>query len=471
MANLIVPSVLAAVLALTPAFAQKDEGPPKKGVIRALLITGQNNHDWEYTSPRLAEILVESGRFKVTVTRSPGTDLAADDLAEKFDVFVLDYNGKRWGAAAEQNFVKAVESGVGVSIVHASNNPFPGWVEYEKMCALMWRKGTGHGVFHPFDVKITDRDHPITRDMPDMRMHPDELYHRMVHMHNTDYRLLATAMSSEKSRGTGKAEPMILVKNWGKGRIFHTPLGHVWRKQLNTHASYADPQFRNLVARGSEWAATGKVTLPGQPPNFLTVEEKKQGFRMIFNGRKLTGWRNYKQKAAKGWVVQHGAIMLPPGARAGDLMTEDQFGEFDFRFEFKVAKNSNSGVIYRVRETQGSSYMTGPEYQVLDANARSAKKHASAALYDMIPAEGSALHSTGEYNTGRIVIRKGRLQHWLNGKKVVDCSYGDDEWKARVSKSKFKKWGEFGVHPSGHLALQDHGGQVWYRSLRIREFK
>ena len=127
-------------------------------------------------------------------------------------------------------------------------------------------------------------------------------------------------------------------------------------------------------------------------------------------------------------------------------------------------------MIYRVRETRGASYQTGPEYQVLDAAARAGAKHRSAALYDMIAPKGAQLKATGEYNAGRIVIHEGRLQHWLNGVKVVDCSYGDDAWKTMVAGSKFRRMPEFGIHPSGHIAFQFHGGEVWYRSIRIKVF-
>jgi type 1 glutamine amidotransferase len=471
-----IPAVLAFVLAAMPAAGQEvaraAPEPATSERIPALLITGANNHDWKWTAPRLARILEASGRFAVTITDQPAKTLADAKELARYRVFVLDYNGPRLGAAAEANFLAAVEGGTGVTVVHAANNSFAGWVEYEKMVALCWRKGTGHGRFHAFDVKVTDRDHPLTRDMPDLRSHPDELYHRLVHMHDTDYRVLATAHSSKKSGGSGRAEPMILVKNYGKGRIFHTPLGHVWRNTPGTHASFADPQFRHLLARGTEWAATGRITLPPQPPNFLTAEEKQQGFRLLFDGRSFDGWRIYKRQGVdQGWVVKDGAMMVPARARAGDIMTTEQFGEFDFRFEFKVTRNANSGVIYRVRETQNATYQTGPEYQVLDAAARAGRKHVAGALYDMIAPAGGALRPVGQYNSGRIVLRNGRLQHWLNGTKVLECSYGDEAWKQLVAGSKFRKMPEFGTHATGHIAFQDHGGEVWYRSIRIRSFE
>ena len=462
------PLILTLSLVSAVAFAPR---PVAQDKIPVLLITGANNHDWEWTAPSLEKILVESGRFAVTVTSKPGETLADGDGLKKYRVFVLDYNGPRWGPKAEKNFLAAVEGGTGVSVVHASNNPFHGWVEYEKLVALCWREGTGHGRFHAFDVKVTDRKHPLTKDMPDMRSHPDELYHRLAHMHDTGYRVLATAHSSKESDGTGQDEPMIIVKNWGKGRIFHTPLGHVWRGKVPTRASHADPQFRHLISRGTEWAATGKVTLPAQPPNFLTAEEKRQGFRLLFNGRDLTGWRGYKLKGPpqKGWVVKQGCLVHERRGGGGDIMTADQYGDFDLRFEWKVTKGANSGVIYHVRETGRSTYNTGPEYQILDdANRPSKAVHQSGSLYDMVAPKGNTLAPTGQFNTGRIVVKEGRLQHWVNGVRVLECPIAGEKWQAMIQASKFKKMQEFGKYPSGYIAFQDHGDEVWYRSIRIR---
>ena len=439
--------------------------------IPVLLITGANNHDWKWTAPELAKVLEESGRFRVTISEKPGEVLAKPDELQKYKAIVLDYNGPRWGEAAERGFLSAVKGGMGVSVIHAANNAFPGWVEYEKLVALCWRKGTGHGRFHPFDVKVVDRDHPITKNMPDMRMHPDELYHKLVPMHGTDYRVLATAHSSKKSGGTGNEEPMIIVKQYGKGRIFHTPLGHVWKNSPGTWASYSDPQFRHLVARGTEWAATGKVTLPARVPNFLTAEEKKAGFHLIFNGRDLSGWRGYRQKQApkKGWVVQDAALHHIKKGGGGDIVSEEAYGDFDLRFEWKVAKGSNSGVIYHVHETKGPTYKTGPEYQILDdASWKPKPKNSAGALYDLVAPLGKKLAAVGHWNTGRIVVHKGRVQHWLNGVKILEAPIQGPQWDALVAGSKFKAWPEFGTFSKGFVSFQDHDGAVWYRTIRIK---
>lgn len=231
--------------------------------IPALLITGENNHDWAYTYRSLKEILEDTELFSVTMTENPSVRLARDDL-DQYRVFILDYNGKRWGEKAEEAFLAAVRGGVGVVIVHASNNAFEGWKDFEALVGLCWRKGTGHGKFHEFDVKIIDRNHPLTFGMPDLKAHPDELYHNLVKMEGANYRVLATAHSSKESNGTGKSEPMMTVSHFGKGRVFHTPLGHVWRGDVNSRSSHLDPQFRWLIARGAEWAATGQCSIEGK---------------------------------------------------------------------------------------------------------------------------------------------------------------------------------------------------------------
>jgi type 1 glutamine amidotransferase len=229
--------------------------------IPALIVSGANNHDWKWTTPVQQEILEKTGKFEVDVTYEPAKTLADADALKKYKVFVLNYNGPRWGEPAESNFLNAVKAGTGVTVIHAADNAFDGWVEYEKLVGHCWRKGTGHGKFHSFDVKITDRSHPLTKDLPDLKAHPDELYHRLVHMHNVEYKVLATAFDNPDIGGTGNDEPMIIVLQYGQGRVFHTPLGHVWAGKEETRVSHTDPQFHLLIARGTEWAATGACTI------------------------------------------------------------------------------------------------------------------------------------------------------------------------------------------------------------------
>ena len=146
-----------------------------------LVLSGASNHHWEFTSSALAQMLRESGLFRVETSDDPATALARAEGLAAIDAFVLDYNGPRWGAAAETAFLEAVRAGAGVVVVHAADNAFPGWVEYEELVGHVWREGvSGHGRVHPFDVEIVDREHPVTRGLLDIPAHPDELYHGLV---------------------------------------------------------------------------------------------------------------------------------------------------------------------------------------------------------------------------------------------------------------------------------------------------
>jgi type 1 glutamine amidotransferase len=227
--------------------------------IATLLITGANNHDWSRSAPFCQELMQKTGRFEVTLTTTPIVTLADADALKRVQLFFIDYNGPSWGDTAQQNFVQAVRNGAGVCILHATNNAFEGWYEFEEMCALTWREGTAHGAYHNFDIKITDPTHPITQNLPGvLKNHPDELYHRLVHMHHSPFQTLATAFSSPESGGTGRDEPVVIVKSYGKGRIFHCILGHVWEGHVMD--TFINPEFQKLLLRGCEWAATGRVT-------------------------------------------------------------------------------------------------------------------------------------------------------------------------------------------------------------------
>ena len=231
--------------------------------IETLLLSGANNHDWSRSSPFCKELLEGSGKFAVTLTEDPSSTLEDADALKKFGLIFSDYNGPDWSDAAKANFVDAVRGGTGLVILHAADNAFPGWAEYETMVALLWREGTGHGSYHEFEVRIVDRDHPITRGLEDFRLW-DELYHKLVHMHDAPCRVLATAWSDPETGGTGSDEPMMTVQQYGEGRVYHHVMGHVWPGDPNeskgcSMATFENEDFQRTLLRGCEWAATGDV--------------------------------------------------------------------------------------------------------------------------------------------------------------------------------------------------------------------
>ena len=155
-------------------------------------------------------------------------------------------------------------------------------------------------------------------------------------------------------------------------------------------------------------------------------------------------------------------------------MTLDQYDNFDFRFEWKVAPGANSGIMYRVAETEEKSYHTGPEYQVLDDDRHKDGQNpvtSAASIYALFAAENKRLNPVGEFNAGRIVLRGNTIEHYLNGDLVVTKEIGGKEWTDKVAESKFEKWPHFGTQTKGHLVIQDHGDDVWFRSMRIKPLK
>ncbi|MBX3403327.1 MAG: DUF1080 domain-containing protein [Phycisphaeraceae bacterium] len=450
--------------------------------IPTLLITGHNNHNWQYTSRVHADTLRATGRFDVTITDDPARTLADGAALGAYRLFVLDYNDihepRRWGDAAERNFIAAVEGGVGVAAIHAANNSFPGWKDYERMLGLMWRDGTGHGRVHEFGVEFVDRDHPITKGMAEFTTR-DELYHDLVNSQNARYSLLARAMSTSESGGSGKHEPMAFTLSFGKGRVFATPLGHVWVNAEDTKSSITTPGFRTLLVRGAEWAATGAVTLPAEwrdtrTHNTLSPEEKAAGWRLLFDGESTAGWRAYRKPALpdnSGWSVTHSELAYAPGRAGGDIMTADQFGDFELSTEFKVSPGGNSGIIYRVTEDHDYPWQTGPEFQILDDLRHGDKAKATTRTGSFYDVSGCAFDTgrpAGEWNHARIVCRGGRIEHWLNGFKVVDVDLASEEYKAAHARSKWTRMPAFATRARGHIALQDHGDPVWFRNIKVR---
>lgn len=235
--------------------------------LNTLLLTGANPHDWARSSPYLASLLEGSGRFGVTSTEDPSSALEDAAGLGRYDLILTEYLGPEWSEAARANFERAVAAGTGLVILHSADNAFPGWVEYEKMVGLLWREGTSHGEYHEFLVRIVDPGHPITRGIEDF-MQWDELYHRLVHMHGVPYHVLASAYSSPDKGGSGRDEPMMVITQYGQGRVFHMVLGHVWPGDPNAEykgssmLSFENPPYQTTLLRGCEWAATGEVTLP-----------------------------------------------------------------------------------------------------------------------------------------------------------------------------------------------------------------
>ncbi|MBS1750229.1 MAG: ThuA domain-containing protein [Bacteroidetes bacterium] len=291
--NLLMAITVLGILSV-PVFAQKGHK------IKVLIIDGQNNHsNWPQTTKMMKAYLEETGLFAVDIATTPphGTSMESfNPDFEKYKAVVMNYNGDDWSQSTQQAFEKYMRSGGGMVSVHAADNAFPKWTEYNKMIGLggwgnrnekdgpyVYYDSTGklvrdnspgvggsHGTFHAFRIDMRDKNHPITRGVPDSWMHnKDELYDRLrgpaEHM-----TILASAYSAKEERGTGRDEPIMMVISYDKGRIFHTTLGHANESQQCTG-------FITFLQRGVEWAATGKVTqkLPADFPGKDEIRIRK----------------------------------------------------------------------------------------------------------------------------------------------------------------------------------------------------
>ncbi len=268
------------------------------GKLRALIVDGQNNHDWKTTSPILKSVLEKSGRFTVEVVTTPGPGQGGQMSRfrpefSKYDVVVSNYNGEAWPEETRDSLVEYVQGGGGLVIVHAANNAFPEWPEYNTMIGLGgWGgrdekdgpyirfrdgefvqdtspgRGGSHGRRHEFVVVNREPEHPILQGLPEHWRHAeDELYDRL-RGPAENLTVLATAYADPETGGSGEHEPMLMTIDYGEGRVFHTTLGH-------DATAMSGVGFQVTLVRGTEWASTGEVTLTEVPDDFPGVEESR----------------------------------------------------------------------------------------------------------------------------------------------------------------------------------------------------
>lgn len=218
--------------------------------------------------------------------------------------------------------------------------------------------------------------------------------------------------------------------------------------------------------------------------NTLSEKEKKEGWQLLFDGKSTKEWTGTKGNGfpKSGWVIEDGILTVLGStgadhhASGGDIITKDQYGNFELSLEFKIPKGANSGIKYFVVNdfpNQKGNYL-GLEYQIIDdENHADAKlgvngNRTVASLYDLIPAKNKKVKPVGEWNQASIMVKGNHVEHWLNGSKVLEYERGSDEFRKLVAASKYKDLKGFGEMPSGHILLQGHGDTVHYRNIKIR---
>ncbi len=465
--------------------------------LSALIVDGVNNHDWAAGTRAIRTILEGTGRFTVDVRTYPQKPEFA-----RYDVVINNFNGGhtadglRWAPDVERALEAYVRGGGGLVIYHAANNAFRDWPAYNDMIGLGWRdpsfgpglaigpggqvivvpKGTGlapgHGPRHDFELFVRDTDHPITRGLPPHWLHPSEQLTHGQHGPAKGLTILTYAYSEVSRQG----EPMDWVRDYGKGRVYVTMLGHTWKDEPNPNLD--DLNFQTLFARGVEWAATGKVTLP-----------VGLGWEPLFNGGNLDGWESRGEGV---WSVLPGGVLLGERAhphpaspfdaawpidqrqyrswlyRQAWLYTKREFGEFDLHLEYWIAPGSNSGVSIRdpsrahhaigeadtLRPDLAAYPPTTPahigyEIQILDGHG---DKYPSGSIYTFEAAKTTA-ERRGEWNSMEIASRNDGITVRINGEVVAE-SAGDPHRP---------KTGPIG------LQLHDQFTTVLFRNIRIRE--
>jgi len=266
-----------------------------------------------------------------------------------------------------------------------------------------------------------------------------------------------------------------------------TPSGFI---ALQVHASTKDgllvmwKNIRIITKKPELFKTPTTAPLYNTIPNNLTLEEQKEGWKLLWDGKTTNGWRSAGKKdfPSKGWVIKNHELSVEPSdgkeaANGGDIVTTDEYSNFEFVVDFKIAKGANSGVKYFVTEaykTAGSSI--GLEYQILDDAVHPDAKlgvrgnRTMGSLYDLIAAlPNKKVNPVGQWNQAKIIVKGSHVEHWLNGKKVVEFERTGQLFRALINCSKFKDFEGFGEAPKGHILLQDHGNAVAFRNIKIKE--
>jgi hypothetical protein len=213
---------------------------------------------------------------------------------------------------------------------------------------------------------------------------------------------------------------------------------------------------------------------PAAPQNTLTPAERRAGWRLLFDGKTTAGWRGYRETGMRpDWTVTDGALtLLGGGVKHMGIVTVEQFENFELLIDWRIAGGGNSGIMYRVSETAPEPHLTGPEVQLLD-NARHPEvrrnpARAAGACYDLYAPARDVTRPPGEWNTLRLLVNGSRVEHWLNGTKIVEYEIGSPDWQQRLARSKWRREKGFSRKAKGHLCLQEHNSRAQFRNIKIR---
>ncbi len=392
----------------------------------------------------------------------------AENLA-KYQVMVfLNTTGDILNDAQQQAMESFIRNGGGFVGIHSATDTEYDWPWYGRLVGAYFES---HPKVQPAVLHVIDQQHPATEMLPTQWPRTDEWYN--FKEMNPEVNVLITLDESTYEGGkNGEFHPFAWYHDYDGGRAFYTLGGH-------TEETFSESQFLAHLIGGIKYAAGLESDLYS-----LKNMESNNEWKSLFDGRTTKGWRNYKSETiGSSWVVEDGVLKLEVepadngrtrAKDGGDIITVDQFENFELALEWKISECGNSGIMFNVVE--GADYQrvyhTGPEMQILDNSCHPDAKihtHRAGDLYDMIPCSEETVHPPGEWNEVRIKVLNGHTEFYLNGTKVVEFTMFGDEWKSMIADSKFKDMPGFGKFRKGHIALQDHGDEVAFRNIKIRE--
>lgn len=468
--------------------------------LSVLLIDGQNNHQWQKTTPLIVQTLEGCGRFQVDVATSPASDGDMSSFAPKFsqyDVVVSNYNGQPWIESTQNAFEQYVGSGGGFVCVHAADNSFPKWKDYNRIIGLggwggrdekdgpyiRWKEdlkkftrdtspggGGSHGQRVPFMVVVRDRDHPITKGLPGSWMQTEDELYATLRGPAENMHVLATGFSAPDTGGSGEHEPLLMTVHYGEGRCFHTTLGHDVQAMQGV-------AFQVSLQRGTEWAATGAVTLPPVDAQTLTSDEPAvrdpatiaialipdldaPGWISLFEGKDLEGWTQ-KNGTATYWVEDGDVVgKTAEGSPNSFLCTDEDYGDFELTFEVFDMPGLNSGVQIRSLSTPDfkNGRVHGPQVEIETAPGESGYLYSEGTGRGWITKEQPIkdAYKNDQWNRFMVRAKGNRIQTWVNGVAIADIRDPNSSQR-------------------GFIGLQVHGikkgtgpFQVRWRDIRIR---
>ncbi|MBS1502914.1 MAG: DUF1080 domain-containing protein [Bacteroidetes bacterium] len=233
--------------------------------------------------------------------------------------------------------------------------------------------------------------------------------------------------------------------------------------------------MKKILIASALMLACGSVI--AQTTNELTSKEQKEGWKSLFDGKTTTGWHNYlKPSVGPAWSVTDGVLSLNPSVKdgRGDIVTDGEYENFELAIDWNISDEGNSGIMFLVHEDKAfdNTYVTGPEYQLLDdkkAEDNKQANHLAGSLYDIIAPAKEAEKPAGQWNHTVIRLKDGELTFWLNGVQTVKTHLWDANWAELVAKSKFKGWKGFAEFHKGHISLQDHGYKISFRNIKVRQ--